>query len=335
MILETRTRILRILQILQAETDRDHPITIVEIIRELKERWNLDTYRITVQQDIEAMIASGYPIVVVRSTQNRYYIQERLFNLPELKLLVDAVESGKFITKKKSRVLAEKLTTLASVHDAGDLKRNISLADRVKTENEAGYVILDALNAAINAGVKVSFRYFEYSGAKRRKLKNGGEPYILSPYTLTWNGDFYYVVGWSEKHGKIAVFRVDRFAEPPQLLEEPAVKKPKGYSIGAFAEKAFRMFDADHETVTLLCDNSAMNTVIDHFGSKVKATPVDKEHFQFEAEVSVSPTFFSWVFEFGGKIRIVGPENVKAAFEKQLRVVTEGQQVAPVSEKAE
>ena len=183
MVLETRTRILRILQILQAETDRDHPITIVEIIRELKDRWNLDTYRITVQQDIEAMIASGYPIVVVRSTQNRYYIQERLFDLPELKLLVDAVESGKFITKKKSRVLAEKLTTLASVHDAGDLKRNISLADRVKTENEAGYEILDALNAAINAGVKVSFRYFEYSGAKRRKLKNEGEPYILSPYS--------------------------------------------------------------------------------------------------------------------------------------------------------
>ena len=314
MVLEPRTRILRILQILQAETDAEHPITIVEIIRELKERWNLDAYRITVQQDIEAMIAAGYPIVVVRSTQNRYYIRERLFSLPELKLLIDAVESGKFITRKKSRVLTEKLTTLAAVHDAGDLKRNISLADRVKTENEAGYEILDALNAAINAGVKVSFRYFEYSGAKRRKLKNGGEPYILSPYTLTWNGDFYYVVGWSDKHEKVAVFRVDRIADTPELLKEPAVKKPKGYSIGSFAEKAFRMFDADHETVTLLCDNRAMNTVIDHFGSKVKTTPVDKDHFQFDAEVSVSPTFFSWIFEFGGMIKIVGPENVKEAF---------------------
>ena len=139
MVLEPRTRILRILQILQAETDAEHPIAIVEIIRELKERWNLDAYRITVQQDIEAMIASGYPIAVVRSTQNRYYIRERLFSLPELKLLIDAVESGKFITRKKSRILADKLTTLAAVHDAGDLKRNISLADRVKTENEAGY----------------------------------------------------------------------------------------------------------------------------------------------------------------------------------------------------
>ncbi len=314
MILETRTRILRILQILQTETDAEHPITIVEIGRLLKDRWNLDAYRITVQQDIEAMIAPGYPIAVVRSTQNRYYIRERLFSLPELKLLIDAVESGKFITRKKSRILADKLTTLANIHDAGALKRNISLADRVKTENEAGYEILDALNDAINAGVKVSFRYFEYSGTKRRKLKNGGEPYILSPYTLTWNGDFYYVVGWSEKHGKVAVFRVDRIADTPELLEEPAMKKPKGYSIGSFAEKAFRLFDSNHETVTLLCDNRAMNTVIEHFGSNVKTRPVDKDHFQFDAEVSLSPTFFSWIFEFGGIIKIVGPEQVKDAF---------------------
>ena len=319
MVLEPRTRILRILQILQSETDADHPITIVEIIRELKERWNLDAYRITVQQDIEAMIAAGYPIVVVRSTQNRYYIRERLFNLPELKLLIDAVESGKFITRKKSRVLTEKLITLATVHDAGDLKRNIRLADRVKTENEAGYEILDALNAAINAEVKVSFRYFEYSGAKRRKLKNGGEPYILSPYTFTWNGDFYYVVGWSEKHGKIAVFRVDRIADIPELLEEPAMKKPRGFSIGAFTEKAFRMFDVDHETVTLLCNNRAMNTVIDHFGSRVKTSIVDREHFRFDAEVSVSPTFFSWIFEFGGIIQIEGPESVKEAFRQYAK----------------
>ena len=258
MVLEPRTRILRILQILQAETDAEHPITIVEIIHKLKERWNLDAYRITVQQDIEAMVAAGYPIVVVRSTQNRYYIQERVFSLPELKLLVDAVESGKFISRKKSRILTEKLTTLATIHDAGELKRNISLAHRVKTENEAGYEILDTLNEAINAGVKVSFRYFEYSGTKRRKLKNGGDAYILSPYTLTWNGDFYYVVSWSEKHGKIAVFRVDRIADIPELLEEPALKKPRGYNIGDFAEKAFRMFDTDHETVTLLCDNHAI-----------------------------------------------------------------------------
>ncbi len=319
MIKESRTRILYILQILQTETDRQHPITIVEIVEQLKECWGNETYRITVQKDIEALIEAGYPIVAVRSTQNRYYLEERLFSVPELKLLVDAVESGKFISLKKSRELTEKLTTLTSVHQAGELKRNISLADRVKTENEAGYEILDALNAAINAGVKVSFHYYEYGGTKRRKRKNGGEAYILSPYTLTWNGDYYYVVGWSEKHGKVAVFRVDRIDDIPVVLDELAVKKPKGYSIGAFTEKAFRMFDTDHETVTLLCENSAMNTVIDHFGTKVRTRPVDEEHFRFDAEVSVSPTFFSWIFEFGGMIKIEGPESVKERFNEMIR----------------
>ena len=316
---ESRARILRILELLQSQTDPEHPMTIVEIIRLLKERWGIESYRITVQNDIAALIEAGYPIAVVRSTQNRYYIQDRLFSVPELKLLVDAVESGKFISKKKSQELAEKLTTLTSAHHARDLKRNISLADRVKSDNEAGYEILDALNNAINDGVKVQFHYFEYYGGKRRKLKNEGKPYILSPFTLTWNGDFYYVVGWSEKHGKIAVFRVDRIADTPVILEEAAVKKPRDYSIGAFAEKAFRMFDSDHETVTLLCDNQAMNTVIDHFGSSVRVKPVDEEHFQFDADVSLSPTFFSWIFEFGGMIRILAPERVKRAYMDRIK----------------
>ena len=314
-----RSRILYILQILQEETDQKHPITIVEIMSQLKDRWGIETYRITVQNDIEALYEAGYPVAVIRSTQNKYYIREHHFSLPELKLLVDAVASGKFITQEKSQELTEKLTAMTSVHQAGELKRNISLIDRVKTDNEAGYSILDALNTAINARVKVSFHYYEFSASKRRKLKNDGKPYILSPYTLTWNGDFYYVVGWSEKHGKIAVFRVDRIDDIPIVLDEPALKKPKDFNIGAFAEKAFRMFDSDHVKVSLLCDNSAMNTVIDHFGMKVKPRQVDEDHFQVSVEVSVSPTFFSWIFEFGGMIKIIGPQQIKEQYWDMLQ----------------
>ncbi|MBQ3756404.1 MAG: WYL domain-containing protein [Oscillospiraceae bacterium] len=313
-----RSRILYILQILQEGSDQEHPVTIVEIITQLQERWGIEAYRITVQNDIEALVEAGYPIGVIRSTQNKYFIQEHHFSLPELKLLVDAVASGKFITQKKSQVLTVKLTSMTSVHQAGALKRNISLTDRVKTENEAGYEIMDALNTAINAGVKVSFHYYEFSGTKRRKLKNDGDPYILSPYTLTWNGDFYYVVGWSDKHGKVAVFRVDRIDDTPVLLDEPAVKKPKGYNIGAFTVKAFRMFDSDHVMVSLLCENSAMNTVIDHFGTKVKPKAVDEDHFQVNVEVSASPTFFSWIFEFGGMIKILGPNKVRDQYRDML-----------------
>ena len=320
---DSRIRILRILEVLRTETDENHPITIVEILSLLKERWNLDAYRITVQKDIAALIEAGYPIESVRSTQNRYYVTSRLFELPELKLLIDAVESGKFISEKKSCELTEKLTALAVRSERDSLKRNISISDRIKTGSEHLYYIMDALNDAINRKQKVRFLYFEYYAGKKKKLKNEGEPYFLSPYTLTWNGDFYYVVGWSDKHRKIATFRVDRIYKVPEILPEKAVPKPKEYSIGDFAEKAFQLFDKEHATVTLLCENGAMNTVIDHFGTKIRTEQVDEDHFLFQAEVSVSPVFFAWVFEFGGMIQIVGPQEVKEEFRNRAMAALE------------
>ena len=318
-----KMRMLRILELLRDETDEGHPLSTVQIEKLLSERWQIETYRITIQKDIAALVAAGYGIETIRSTQNKYYFSGRLFELPELKLLIDAVESSKFITEKKSRILTEKLTTLAGRSEAGQLRRNISIADRIKAGNEQIYYIMDALNDAINARRKVRFLYFEYDDKKRRKLKNDGAPYILSPYTLTWNGDFYYVVGWSEKHGKIATFRVDRIYAVPTILPDKAVPKPKQYSIGDFAEKAFQLFDSEHARVELLCENAMMNTVLDHFGEKVKVRKADEEHFRFTAEVSVSPTFFAWVFEFGGKIKILGPRSVKDAYAELVKKAME------------
>ena len=314
---DSRVRLLRILQLLQ-DTDEQHPISTAQIEAALRERFGIVTYRITIQKDVAALEAAGYDVVTIRTTQNKYYLASRAFELPELKLLIDAVESSKFITEKKSRALTEKLTTLASQSEAGQLRRNISIADRIKAGNEQIYYIMDALNDAINQRRKVRFLYFEYDGRKRRRLKNGGEPYVLSPYTLTWNGDFYYVVGFSDKHGKIATFRVDRIHETPVILPDRTVPKPRQYSIGDFAEKAFQLFDSEHAQVELLCENTMMNTVLDHFGDKVKPIEADKEHFSFSAEVSVSPTFFAWVFQFGGKIQIKGPQYVIDSYHELL-----------------
>ena len=213
---DSRVRLLRILQLLQ-DTDEQHPLSTARIEAILRERWGLETYRITIQKDIAALCAAGYEIETIRSTQNKYYLAERTFELPELKLLIDAVESSKFITEKKSRLLVEKLTTMASCHQACALKRNISIADRIKPNNEQIYYIMDVINDAINARRKISFLYFAYDGQKRRKQKNDGAAYVFSPYTLTWNGDYYYVVGWSDKHGKVATFRVDRIYSVPEL----------------------------------------------------------------------------------------------------------------------
>ena len=304
---DSKLRLLRLLELLQTESDELNPISIAQITAMMKERWGIEAYRTTIQKDVEALHAAGYEIETIRSTQNRYYLTSRTFELPELKLLLDAVESSKFITQKKSRILASKLLSLTSRHTAVGLKRNISIADRIKPHNEHIYYYIDVINEAINMRRKISFRYFAYTSSKKKALKNDGIPYVLSPYTLTWNGDCYYVVGWSDKHGKVATFRVDRIFETPEILAEKAVVKPKEYSIADFAEKAFQLFDADRTKVTLLCDAAAMNSVIDHFGDQAKTTPIDDSTFRLVAEVSLSPTFFAWVFQFGGKVKILKP----------------------------
>ena len=314
-----KLRLLRLLEILQTESDEQHPISITQITAMMKERWGLDAYRITVQKDIKALRSAGYEIETIRTTQNRYYLTSRTFELPELKLLLDAVESSKFITQKKSRILASKLLTLTSRHNAAGLKRNISIADRIKPKNEHIYYYIDAINEAINTKCKISFRYFAYTPSKKKALKNGGEPYVLSPYTLTWNGDCYYVVGWSDKHGKVATFRVDRIFETPKILSQKAVSRPKNYSIADFAEKAYQLFDADRTKVTLLCDAMAMNSVMDHFGERADTEPVEDSTFRLTAEVSLSPTFFAWVFQFGGKVKILEPTEAVEKYQSLLR----------------
>ena len=314
-----KVRLLRLLELLQTESDELHPISITQITAAMKERWGLEAYRITIQKDVAALQAAGYEIEAIRSTQNRYYLASRSFELPELKLLLDAVESSKFITQKKSRILASKLLTLTSRHAAAGLKRNISIADRIKPKNEHIYYFIDAINEAINTKRKISFLYFAYTPAKKKELKNDGEPYVLSPYTLTWNGDCYYVVGWSEKHGKVATFRVDRILETPEILPDAAVPRPKDYSIADFAEKAFQLFDADRTEVTLLCDAVAMNSVLDHFGDLAKTTPVDEHTFRLTAEVSLSPTFLAWVFQFGGKVKLLGPDEAIEKYQTMLK----------------
>ena len=321
-----RSRILCILKVLRERTDEEHPLSTAELERILREEYGIKAYRITIQKDISALSEAGYDIETIRSTQNKYYFAARTFELPELKLLVDAVESSKFITEKKSRVLVEKLTSMASQHQASALKRNIHIADRIKPQNEQIYYIMDAINDAINQERKISFLYFQYAPGKRKVLKNDGEPYVFSPYTLTWNGDYYYVVGYSEKHGKLATFRVDRNYRTPLVLQEKAVPRPKKYSNADFAEKAFQLFDKERYAVSLLCSSEAMNTVLDHFGEKARIEIVNENSFRLQTEVAASPTFFAWVFEFGGAIQIEGPQSVRDAYADLIRRAEESMQ---------
>ena len=239
-------------------------------------------------------------IVCVKSTQNRYFVGERLFELPELKLLVDAVESSGFITEKKSTALIKKLGHLTSTAQAEQLNRRIYMGGTPKPENESIYYNVDTIHNAVQKKQQITFQYFEYSPKKEKILKHDGYKYRFSPYAMIWNRDCYYAVGWSEKHGKIAQFRVDRMTAVQTLDFDPA----------EYVRKVFGMYPDNLCTVELLCNNEVMRSVIDRFGENVWTETVDEQHFRATVEVAPSPPFFSWVFTFSGKIRIVSPAAV-------------------------
>ena len=197
--METKPRILYLKKILEERTDEEHPLSTTQLINILADEYGISAHRTTVAKDIAALQEFGIDIVVIHSTQSKYFVASRKFELPELKLLIDAVESSKFITTKKSDALIEKIHTMTSPGQVSKLKRNNYAVKRVKPDNEQIYYITDAINDAINAGKQISFQYYDYTGLKKKVLKNKGEVYKFSPYKLLWNGDNYYVLGYSDR----------------------------------------------------------------------------------------------------------------------------------------
>ena len=248
-----------------------------------------------------------------------YYLADRSFSIPELRILIDAVQSSKFITESKSRELIEKLMSLTSETSADKLRRTVHVTGKAKSDNEKGYYIVDAINEAINLGRKISFHYFDYDGKKHHVLKNDGEPYTVSPYDLIWDGDYYYLTGFCDEREEVRVFRVDRIEKQPELLDAVAVAAPKGYRVEKYTQEVFRMFATQETTeVKLLCENSMMKAIIDKFGKKVHTKAVDKDHFLATVKICASPTFYRWVFGWGGLMRVEGPEEVIAEYKNML-----------------
>lgn len=315
---EAKPRVLCLLKLLEKYTDEDHQLTTSELSSLLEKEYGLTVHRITFKKDIEALQAMGYDIVETRSSQNKYFLGSREFELPELKLLIDAVESSKFITSTKSKELIEKIHNLTSIHQVEKLKRNNYVVKNVKPNNEQIYYIVDAINDAINASKQISFQYYDYTGLKKKVLKNKGEIYKLSPYHLVWNGDYYYVLGYSEKREKVISFRVDRIANVPNILEKDNIPMPKDFDLNEFTKSVFFMYGGDKVQVNLRCENGLMKTIIDRFGEDVTTLAYDMKSFRVVVDVEASPTFYGWVFGFGGRIEILGPKNIKEEFEQMV-----------------
>lgn len=317
---DTRLRILYLYQLLSEQSDENHPLTTNQIISKMQEQHDIHMHRTTVSSDIALLKAAGFDIISERKRALNYYLADRAFSLPELKILIDAVQSSKFITENKSQLLIEKLASLTSETNAHKLKRSLHISGRAKSDNEKGYYIVDAIHDAINIGKKISFLYFDYDGKKKQVLKNNGQPYTVSPYDLIWDGDFYYLTGFCDERESVRIFRVDRIKNLPEQLQDGCIARPKGYTVKKYTQEIFRMFDTQQIVdVTMICDNSVMKSIIDRFGKTVKTKVYDDGSFQVKVKVCTGPTFYRWVFGFGGLIKIAGPSETVQHYIEMLK----------------
>lgn len=316
--IKAKLRPFYIAKMLYEQTDEDHYLTIAQMMAQLEKNYGINTSRGTVGDDLKALKELGLEIQVDNSTQNRYYLIGRRFDLPELKTLIDATESARFITKEKSADLVAKLGSLTSQFNTAKLVRNVDVENRIKATNEKVYYIMEALNEAINAQKKVSFQYFSYNVRKEQKTKNNGFTYVFSPYKLIWNGDYYYAVGYSEKHGGVGSFRIDRIARQPKILEEDAVQPPADFDLNVYLNSMFRMYNGERKQIELVCENDLMDAIIDKFGEDVTVLANDMKSFRVLVNTSVGSVFYSWVFGFGGRVSIKAPEDVKAEYAKMV-----------------
>ncbi|MBQ3393628.1 MAG: WYL domain-containing protein [Oscillospiraceae bacterium] len=314
----TRVRLAALNSILSRYSDEEHMLSTNEILKYLEKEYGIKIFRTTVTRDIDALRESGLEIEIRKGSPNRYYLITRTFELPEIKLIVDAIASSKFITERKSENLISKLESFVSIYQREQIKHNIHTEIRVKSDNERSFYIVDCINEAINKKKKISFLYYEYDANKQKIMRNDGMPYKFSPYALIWNGDYYYTVGYSDKHSKVTSFRVDRIYATPDMLEEDAFPEPRDFSVSDYTKAVFGMYDEERVTVELLCENSVMKSVIDRFGEDVDTQIFDKKHFIARVDVAMSPNFFGWVFGFEKSIRIIGPTEARRRYRTML-----------------
>ncbi len=303
-----KLKIFYILDYLKQNSHQDHPVRAAELISMLDRNYGISCDRKTVYSDIAALQDYGVDIVSIPGKNGGYYIASRNFELPELKLLIDAVQSSRYLTEKKSRELIEKLCAECSIHDARLMRRDMLVSGRVKSMNETIYYNVDAIQDAIAQNRQISFRYFDWGIDGKRKYRS--RDYDASPYGLCQDNENCYLLALSPRHG-VTSYRVDRMAEI-RIKQELRAPCPElsGKALVQHANRLFQMYSGDETVVKLRFHNSMINAVIDRFGTDTMLIPDGEEHFTFTAPVAVSPMFLSWVIGFGRLAKVVYPQSV-------------------------
>ena len=315
-----KRKLLYLAQIFERETDEEHGLTLAQISAKLL-ALDIRADRKTLYQDFEELREFGLDIIgEKRGRQCYYFLGARDFELPELKLLVDSVQSARFITDKKSHELIRKLEGLVSVHQARQLHRQVIISGRVKTMNESIYYNVDKLHEAVESDRQIRFQYFQWNVAKEMELRRGGAVYQVSPWCLTWDDENYYLVAYDAGDDKLKHYRVDKMLHIALTDEKRAGRaRFEDFDVASYTRRLFGMYAGKSVSVTLEGENAMAGILIDRFGQDIWMRPIDGEHFTARVDVAISPQFLGWVFALGAGLRITGPESVVRQMQQEAR----------------
>lgn len=313
-----KIKLLCLLDILKNETDDNHHLTTKEIINKLKEK-GISADRKTLYEDIKCLNAFGYEVLKDRNRSNEYYVVDRLFDIVELRILRDSVQSAKFLTERKTKLLVDKLSNLAGSRMGEMLKRNVVGNNSTKHSNEYIFYNTDTIHNCINQNKKVSFLYFDYSIDGNKEFRKNGERYIVNPIELLLSEENYYLICCTDKYQNIISFRIDRMTdvkmEDAEIIDTDCINS---FDINQYKKEVFNMYGGFTQTITLNADNSMVNIVMDRFGEDIILQKVDDNTFSVKVDVQLSPTFFSWCFLFGNKLKVTAPKDVVLLINERL-----------------
>ena len=300
-----------LMKIMAEKTDDEHSLTMPQILEEL-EKYEVSAERKSIYEDFKDM--SNFGIEVIKEQKGRetfYHIAGREFEIAELKLLIDAVQSAKFITQKKSKSLISKVKNFVSEHQAKQLQRQIVINDRVKTMNESVYYNVDDIHTAINQNRKIKFKYYKWDIDKKLVERHGGSYFIVSPWALLWDDENYYMIAFDDWDNKIKHYRVDKMMYIEVGNDERAGKEEfKNFDMAKYSKATFGMYHGEKTKVCIKFANHMCGVFIDRFGKDTLFRKIDENHSELIADINVSPQFFGWIFSLGNDVEIVSPKEV-------------------------
>jgi len=312
-----KIKLILLAQLLLEQTDEEHPLSTEGLIAQL-ERRGVTAERKSIYSDLEQLSLAGMDVQVRRYGEHRgWFVGERQFQLAELKLLVDAVQSSRFLTQRKSGELIRKLERLASVHQAQELQRQVYVSGRVKTMNESIYYHVDRIHAAIHSRRSITFRYFDYDFQRRKVFRHNGKTYLVRPYGLIWNSENYYLVALEEESGQIRHYRVDKMSSIA-VTDQTFDLGGTSFDLASYGQKHFGMYHGPEVTVTLRAENRMSSVIFDRFGQEVMPIPDGPDHFTVQIPLVLSPQFFGWLFGLEEGVQLIAPEQAVQAYRQRL-----------------